>query len=130
MVRLSDGMPDLSILPGTHLTNHTCIPHFDLGRNRPRILVALSLALLAAPWASGGTIVFGTPSGASDPGGNPMRATAVFQATSGTQLLITLENNQANPRDDGQMLVSFSFRISQSLPDVSMSSSAASIEID
>src|SRR5205807_5150483 len=76
------------------------------------------------------TITFDTPSGASDPGGNPINAEVVFQATSQTQLLITLQNNQTNPRDDGQMLVGFSFRVNQALPGVSMSSSAAPIAIE
>src|SRR3989442_14847617 len=102
------------------MMNSISLSRSVMARSRSLTIAAFSLALFTAPFARGSTIVFGTPSGASDPGGNPMRATAVFQATSGTQLLVTLENNQANPRYDGEMLVSFSFRISQSLADGSM----------
>jgi hypothetical protein len=86
--------------------------------------------MIAAPWARGTTITFNTPFTASDPGGNPINATVIFQSTSQTQLMITLRNLQANPHDDGQMLVDFSFSVNQSLPGVSMSSSAAPIDIE
>jgi len=90
------------------------------------ILALMGLTLAPSMRAS---VTFGTPTGALDPGGNPINATAIFQATSQTQLLITLTNNQPNPRDAGQMPTGFSFHITQNLAGVSMSSSAEPIDI-
>jgi hypothetical protein len=101
--------------------------HYPNSLSRPAWVAAFYL--ISACAAHGSTFTFSTPFGASDPGGNPINATAVFQSAGPTELMITLQNNQANPRDDGQMLVDFSFRVNQTLTGVTMMSLGTPIEI-
>jgi hypothetical protein len=75
--------------------------------------------------AYGGTITYVTPPGATESGGNPVDAAAIF-TTSANTLTITLEDLLANPKTVAQLLSDLSFTVGGggSLTGSSLASSA------
>jgi hypothetical protein len=75
------------------------------------------LALAAVGQLHAATFSFSTPNGAEDPAKNPVAASAIF-VVSGNTITITLENTEANPVDDGQVLDALTFQLAnQSIPN-------------
>jgi len=75
------------------------------------------LALAAVGQLHAATFNFSTVSGAEDPAKNPVAASAIF-VVSGNTITITLENNEANPVDDGQALDAMTFQLAnQTIPN-------------
>ncbi len=75
--------------------------------------IPLLLAFVCADAARASTFSFSTPNGANDIGaGNPLSAAALFTLNgNNTVLTVTLENNQANPAEDGQILDALTFQL-------------------
>src|ERR1700684_4051367 len=83
-----------------------------------RIRFTLALGMLAiAGSLDAATFSFGTPSNATDAKGvDPLAASAIF-AVSGNTITITLNNLQANPTEDAQILDALTFQINnQTIP--------------
>jgi hypothetical protein len=75
------------------------------------------LAIAAVGQLHAATFSFSTPNGAEDPAKNPVAASAIF-VVSGNTITITLENTEANPIDDGQVLDAMTFQLAnQTIPN-------------
>jgi len=84
----------------------------------------LALALTVAP-SHAGSIVYVTPAGATESGGNPVQAEADFTTSAGS-LTITLKDLFVNPKTVAQLLSDLSFTVGNggSLTGASLASSS------